>query len=347
MRPRLTSVAAAGMVIAALAACSEGADAGSTAAAKNDEGLVERAKKEGQVVLYPGFRDESIAAVKKAFEAKYGIEVVIKERLSSAALAQRVDADIRTNDKIGADWVQTTDQALATHLRKEGYSRPVSVDLFPGLDSNFVEGDAAIGCTVGVPVVGYNKDVLGEDFKIDSWDDLLDPKLAGKIMVADPRGSAAWASTWSAVLNDSGLGDDYISKIAGQDPQIVASSLVGTEQLVAGQGGVLLFGIPGLFEPAMEAGQKIDFWYPKDPAPVFFNFCLLPERAEHPNAGLLFFQWFMSEEGQELVQGIEGLASPLGNLEGTVPLPENFTKAPEPFKVEKDMPRILESLGIN
>lgn len=347
MSSRLLSLATAGVVALALAGCATGSDSGSDAEATGDGDLVSLAQEEGQVVVYTGWRDESIAAVKEAFEAEYGIEVIIDERFSSAALGQRIDADIRSSGQINADFVLTTDQALASYLYEEGLSKPVSADSFPGVTEDFVQGEASVGCAVGVPVVGYNKDVLGADFEIDSWDDLLDPALNGQIMIADPRNSAAWGNTWSAIYNDPTLGEDFLADIAATGFQPVASSLVGTEQLIAGQGGVLMFGIPSLFEPAMEAGQSIDFWYPADPAPVFFNFCLLPENSENPNAGELFLQWIMSEEGQQVANEIERLASPLGEVPGLIPLPENFTEAPAPYKVQQDMPNMVEILGFS
>lgn len=350
---RLALVGLAGALTVALAACSAGStpaepeETAATGAPLSEEELVELAQEEGRVVVYTGWRDDSIAAVKEAFSEKYGIEVVIEERFSSAALAQRIDADVRTDGRINADWVLTTDQALAQYLREEDLTLPVSVTDFPGLSENFVEGDTAIGCTVGVPVVGYNKDVLGDGAVIDSWDDLLDPALGSQLMIADPRGSAAWANTWSSIYNDPDLGSDYIQSLGELPYQPVASSLVGTEQLVAGQGGVLLFGIASLFEPAIEAGQNIDFWFPEGPAPVFFNFCMQTADSDNPHAGLLFFKWFMSEEGQNLVQGIERLASPLGDLPDSLPLPDDFTVAPDPNQVAEELPEIMSLLGFN
>ncbi|MFT4230231.1 MAG: extracellular solute-binding protein [Microbacterium sp.] len=346
---RSVAAAIAGAFIVALAGCSSTPTPESTGAstAASDEELVKLAQEEGQVVVYTGWRDDSIAAVKEAFQEKYGIEVVIEERFSSADLAQRIDSDVRTDGRIDADWVLTTDQALATYLSEEGYTLPVSASDFPGLDEKFVDGEAAIECTVGVPVVGYNTDVLGDDVVIDSWDDLLDPSLSGHIMIADPRNSAAWANTWSSMYNSSQLGEDFITTLGDQDYDPVASSLVGTEQLVAGQSGVLLFGIASLFEPAIEAGQPIKMWFPTDPSPVFFNFCMQTANSDHPNAGLLFFKWFMSEEGQNLVQGIERLASPLGDLPDTIPLPDDLTLAPEPTQVQDELPDILSLLGFS
>lgn len=345
MRRRLALVAVAGLVAATLVACSD-SGASTTAAASGDD-LVARAKKEGEVVWYTGGLDTSIKAVQKAFKAKYGIDVIVPERLSSAALAKRIDGEVRSTGHIGADMVMTTDLALTSYLRQEGYSTPVSIDMFPGLDKEFMQGDAAVGCGVIVPVIAYNTDVLG-DFTIDSWDDLLDPRLAGKIMVNDPRGSAAWLQLFSTVLNDKGLGADYLEKLKSQNFQPVASSLVGAEQLVAGQGGVLIAGIPSLFTKAIEEQKPIKMWFPTAPAPVSYDMCLLGSGTEHPNAAKLFLQWFMTEEGQAAATIPDYIASPLGDIKGAVvPLPKGYSKVPPPDKAKQDLPRILELLGFN
>lgn len=345
MRRRLALVAVASLIAATLVACSD-SGATTTAAATGDD-LVALAKKEGQVVFYTGGLDTSIKAIQKAFKAKYGIDVVVPERLSSAALAKRIDGEVRSTGHLGADVVMTTDLALSSYLREEGYSTPVSIDMFPGLDKEFMQGDAAVGCGVIVPVVAYNTDVLG-DFTIDSWDDLLDQRLSGKIMVNDPRGSAAWAQMFSTMLNDKGLGEDYLKKLKATNYQPVASSLVGAEQLTAGQGGVLLAGIPSLFVDAIAKNAPIKMWYPTDPAPVSFDMCLLGNGTAHPNAAKLFLQWLMTEEGQVAATIPDYIASPLGDIKGAVvPLPEDYSKVPAPDKVKQDLPRILESLGFN
>ncbi|MET7335430.1 extracellular solute-binding protein [Nonomuraea sp. NPDC005650] len=335
------------LAAAALVACSgNGEPPRSGTSAKGDE-LVALAKKEGQVVWYTGNLEPAVKSVQKAFKQAYGIDVVVPERLSSAALSQRIDADVRSNGVIGADVVLTTDLALSAYLKDKGYSTPVSIDMFPGLDKDFMQGDAAVGCGVIVPIIAYNTSVLG-DFKIKSWDDLLDPKLSGKIMVNDPRGSAAWAQLFSSLLNDSKLGEGYLAALKKQNYQPVASSLVGAEQLIAGQGGVLVAGIPGLFAQAMADKKPIEIWYPTAPAPVAFDMCLLTKAAAHPNAAKLFLQWLMTEEGQAAMTIPDRVASPLGNIKGAVvPLPANYLKAPPPEKVQQDLPRILNLLGFN
>lgn len=345
MRRRIALAASVAAVLALTSCSAGGAQAPADTSATGDE-LVTLARQEGQVIWYTGSLPPAVEAVQKAFKATYGIDVVVPERLSSAALAQRLDADVRGTGSLGADVILTTDMALAGYLGEKGYSVPLQAGMFPGLNTDFVQ-PTSVGCGVVVPVVAYNKAVLG-DFRIDSWNDLLDPRLSGKIMVNDPRGSAAWSQLFSTLLNDPRQGEKFFTGLKAQNYQPVASSLVGAEQLIAGQGGVLVAGTPALFTKAIKAGQPIEMWYPTDPAPVALDACLVAKGAKHPNAAKLFLQWLMTKEGQAAVTIPDAIASPLGDVPGAVvSLPANYTKAPAPGKVSEDLPRVQQLLGFH
>lgn len=341
MRRRLVLVTAT-LALSVLAACSGREDPAPAASTAEGDELVALARQEGQIVWYTGNLQPSIDAVQKAFRDTYGIEVRVPERLSSAALAQRIDADVRSAGAIGADVITTSDVALADSLRAEEYTAPVSIATFPGVPPAFVRGDAGVGCSVVVPVVGYR---TAGGLTIDSWDDLLDPRLSGRIMVNDPRNSAAWSQMFATLFDDPRLGEGYLRKLRAQDYQPVASSLVGVEQLVAGQGDVLLAGTPGQFAGV---GRDVAAWYPTDPAPVTVSQCVLPSGSTHPNAAKLFLQWLMTPDGQAALNNADYLASPLEGVPGaTVRLPANFVTAPPPARVQSELPRVLAALGFN
>lgn len=341
---RRAALAAAFLAVSVLAACSGGGPPAPAASVAEGDELVALAQQEGQVVWYTGNLQPSIDAVQKEFEATYGIEVVVPERLSSAALAQRIDADVRATDVIGADVITTADAALVDSLRADDYTMPLSAEMFPGVPADFMQGDAGVGCSVVVPVIGYNKAALG-DLTVDSWDDLLDPRLSGRIMVNDPRNSGAWAQLFATVLADPRLGESYLRKLRVQDYQPVASSLVGAEQLGAGQGDVLVAGTPAQFA---RPGADIATWFPTDPAPITVTPCVLTAGSAHPNAGKLFLQWLMTPEGQAAANNPDYLASPLESVPGaTVQLPDDYVQAPPPAEVDAALPTVLQSLGFS
>ena len=197
-----------------------------------------------------------------------------------------------------------------------------------------------------MPVGGYNTSGL-TDLTIDSWDDLLDPRLGGRLMLVDPRGSGAWAQMYATLLEDPRLGEGYLQRLGAQDQQPVANSIVGSEQLVAGQGDVFVAGTPSILQAAVDSGQPIGYWYPTDPSPVSFTNCLISSAAQHPNAAKLFLQWLMTEEGQAALNIPDYTASALGDIPGaTVPLPTEIARPAEPERVQEQLPRILELLRL-
>jgi iron(III) transport system substrate-binding protein len=346
MRRRFAvAVAVAGLAAAVLTACSSGGAATTEVSTAQGDELVALAQQEGQVVWYAGSLQPAIESVQRAFQEAYGIAVVVPERLSSAQLAQRIDADVRSTGALGADVIQTADPALSAYLRAEGYSAELTADQFPGVGPEFLQGDGAVACAVVVPVVGYNTAGL-TDLAIDSWDDLLDPRLAGRLMLVDPRGSGAWAQMYATLLEDPDRGEAYLQRLGAQDNQPVPNSIVGSEQLVAGQGDVFVAGTPSILQAAADAGQPVAYWSPTDPSPVSFTNCLVSASAQHPNAARLFLEWLMSEEGQAALNIPDYTASPLGDIPGApVPLPAEISRPEQPEQVQQEqLPRILELL---
>jgi iron(III) transport system substrate-binding protein len=343
-RRRFLAVAGMAVATAGLAACGGGAPPASdeTPLTADPAELERLAKAEGEVVWYSGGINANEPA-KKAFEQRYGITLTYS-RYSSADMAQRVQADVRSTGSVAADCVSISDTALLTFLRRENLTRAVTAADFPGFPAEFMLGDAGPLTQLAVAVVGTNSQQLA-GFAPRTWQDLLDPRLSGRIMVNDPRNSATWLQLWYDVLNTPALGESYLQAIAAQSYQPVASAPVGTEQLAGGQGSVLLASVPSLIDAAAEKGAPVGYYFPVDPSPVSYTAMSMVRDAAHPNAAYLFVRWAASEEGQTVLNAGEGTASVLGDLPGAVPRPANLRPAPDPDLVKATLPRITELLG--
>lgn len=347
MRKRLRLALAVGLTAVALAGCAgTGASPGGQTLT-NDMAETERlAKAEGEVHWLSAGTQAAGDAVAAAFQQRYGIRVTVT-RHSSAEMAQRIEGDVRSLGRVDADVTTQTDNALARTLRDEGYVMALSADRFPGLPPELMYCEIGPLVQFAVPVVGYNTERLG-GFVPDSWDDLLDPRLAGQIMITDPRTAATWAQIWHAVLNTPALGENYVKALAAHGFQPVASSLVGAEQLAAGQGSVLVASTPSVFHAQIAKGGPIAFFSPVNPAPVAYTSVAVVEGAAHPHAAHLFAAWLAGPEGSRVLNAAEGTASPLGDLPGTFPVPAGVaTTPPDPAAVRASGARAAQLLGFN
>lgn len=305
------------------------------------------AKEEGQVDWLAAGTEAASTIVAEAFEEQYGIEVNWT-RYTSADMAQRVQSDTRSHGRVLADVTTQTDNGLALHLRDEGWIEPVSAEQFPDFPADLMFEDVGPIVQLAIPVIGYNVDLL-DGFTPASWQDLLDPRLQGEIMITDPRTAATWGQIWYAILNEPSLGESFVEELGATGYQPVASSLVGAEQLTAGQGAVLLASLPSVFDAQVANGANIEYFSPTDPAPAAYTSVSLISEAEHPNAAYLFALWLTSEEGSRIMNAAEGSASPLGiEGEGVVPLPPGVnTVPPAPDAVREAGEEAARLLGMN
>ncbi|MFJ8927579.1 ABC transporter substrate-binding protein [Streptomyces sp. NPDC102364] len=346
-----TWVAAVALLSLTAAGCgsSDAADSGSAAQKLSTKELVKKAKGEGKAVWYAGgVRAQDAAA---AFEKKYGIKVRV-ERLSGGALSQRVQGDVKSTGHLGADVIDNANMDLLSELVEQGLARHLTAKDVPGYP---VAGEVkGVGntCRISVAVIGYNTELLGK-WRPKTWRDLLDPRLKGKLMVSDPNDSDAWATLWSQVLRTPALGRDYLKAVAAQGIQPVASSLVGAEQLGAGQGAALVAATTSLLEDQQKAKAPVGFFVPKDPSPVVPTVCMPAIGSAHPYAGELLERYLLSKEGQEVLNSTERAASVYTGLKGTLALPPNAAPMPhdkdftaQTARVRKDLPEINKLLGV-
>ncbi|MET0200112.1 MAG: extracellular solute-binding protein, partial [Rhodococcus fascians] len=241
-------ISAVGLVV--LTACG-GGNAQSVAVSDNLADLTAAAQSEGALTWYSGSPPETAATVAEAFEAEYGIKVTVV-RLTSAQIAQRFVAESKAGD-VQADVLTTVDEAFFRDMRSQGLTKALTDGQFGEVPEEYRLDDAAVQFLAGPISVPYNTEAV-RGFTIDSWDDLLNPALRGKIVLADPRGSRAWAQLWTVILNDPNLGEDYIRSFAQQNFSLVDSGTVGFEMLSAGEATAVVAGVVNSTQPLIDAG---------------------------------------------------------------------------------------------
>lgn len=337
----------AALLLVFLAAC--GSDSGDSATedlpTDLDE-LVAAAQEEGSLVWYTGTVEKTSAAVVEAFKAKYGIDVEVV-RLNSADIAQRVHSEYDSG-KVGSDVISISDHVVLKGLADDGVVRSLPEEYFGDIPEEFRLGD--FGPVISLTKAAVNFNTEGGGVQIESWDDLLDPALKGKLIVVDPRGTGpagVYAQFWSAVLNNPDLGEDFVRELAKQDFVVQSSALPAVEMIVAGEADAVIASSVAAILGVNAAGAKLANFLPTDPAVLYRNYAALPDGASSPNAGALFLRFLTSEEGSSVLAAAENASSPLGDIPGADPLPEGeIADIPSDEQLEKDLATVVELLGL-
>ena len=294
-RRQFTAAAASGLAAAALGVRP------STAQNFGAPDLIEAAKKEGRIVYYTANFTEVEQEVIKAFNKRFPFVKVEMVRAPGGQLITRVKTEAAAG-KLAADVVDHSDRALMQPLEDlfQDYTPPNSGDYIPEV---LISKKLWPRVTLGWSIC-YNTELVKNPPK--SWMDLTKPEYGPKKIgqVIAPSGG----TTWTRVMFERQvLGDDYHKKQAATQPVLYPSGAPLSDAVVRGEVEIapLLYNI---IYVKKRDGAPVEVFFPPEGVPLNFYASGVTKTAANPNAGKLFLNWCLSEEGQAF------MIKELGNL---------------------------------
>ena len=291
------AAALACVAAAAFAQTPSGRDIYMYQGANREARLVAGAKKERQVVLYSTMTVADGKALATAFEQKYGVRVShwrgSAEKIVSRALAE---ARARRNE---ADVFETSSHRIEALYRErllEDFHTPVLRDIvaeaFPRGHGQYVADRFAFF------VMGYNTNLVKGEELPATYGDLLHPRWTGRITIEGT--DVLWfAAVAKAMGEEKGIA--YFRKLAAMKPEI-RHGHIHTAQLVAsGEVPFFLTAYNNNIETLKSKGAPVE-WKPLQPAFGQAAAVGLSRYAPHPHAALLFTEFVLSKEGQEILK---------------------------------------------
>lgn len=262
-------------------------------------------------------------------------------RLATGALATRY-AQERDAGVINADIISLADPNFIAQGAANGWFVPITAETLPvlaSLDPAWMKNDAV---TSSLSILGfaYNTDEVS-DTPPQSWEDLLDPQYAGRIILGDPRAVPSYMALFRILREE--LGDDYLTGLAAQQPVVVPSVVPAMQQLAAGEMAIVVPTVMTTVRPLSEAGAPVDFMAPELTTGNEFE-TMLSAGASSPNAALCLLAFLMSEEGQIAYNGPTSV-SPFPDVLETAPMPSNYM-APRIPEIGEHAGEIVELLRL-
>jgi iron(III) transport system substrate-binding protein len=258
--------------------------------------LVEGAKKEGALSLYATVPMAYLQAIIAGFEKKYGIKVNLW-RASSETVLQRVLTEAKSNTA-SFDVVESISTPIEA-MHREGILQqvrsPVQSELQPWALPAHRDWSATL---LYVYVQAYNTNKIKKEDLPKTYADLLDPKWKG--LLAMETADDQW---FMEVLKEMGQ----------QKGERFFRDLVTTNGLQLRTGHSVLNNLVGAGDVPMaltvynvdpenlkKKGAPID-WFVLGPAIAIPNAVGVSRKATHPNAAVLFYEYMMGEEAQQVL----------------------------------------------
>jgi iron(III) transport system substrate-binding protein len=262
--------------------------------ADRDARLLEKARQEGSVSIYTSLATKESTPLAQAFEKKYGIKVELW-RATSDKVVQRALTEGMARRHV-ADVVETNGPEMEMMAREkllsEFYS-PHFADLPPQAIS---PSRPWVTDRLNFFVVAYNTSKYRREDLPRHYEGFLDPKWKGQIGIEAT--DVEWMST---IINKLGRerGMHLFERLSAMRPDVRKSHILLAEMVGANEVPVALTVYNSEVESLKRRGAPID-WVPVEPVVGRPQGIGLMKNAPHPNAALLFADYVLSPEGQQL-----------------------------------------------
>ena len=262
--------------------------------ARAADGLLEGAKKEGQVVVYASMETQSAQRLTVAFEKKYPFIKVDATRIGSERMASRLVAEAQAKN-VHADVVSQSGFDFYGVLQKgifESYASPERSALPQEYrdDKGLWTMPAAT-----LNVIAYNKRMVADADVPKSFWDLTEPKWKGQLLMDENE--SKWMSGMMSLYGE-GKAMDLMRNLAKQAIQFRTGHSLLQTLLAAGERPIVVVAFANGVDRLKKDGAPVE-WIAAEPV-IGLTFGLgLVKNAPHPNAARLFIDFVLSRVGQE------------------------------------------------
>jgi iron(III) transport system substrate-binding protein len=208
-----------------------------------------------EVVVYSPHGKEILEPVEKAFETAHPDIDLIWYDLPTATCASRIRAEAAA-PQADVWWGGPAGEFIAAE--RSGLLAAYTPSWIDQVDSSTYSQEQKWFSDWQTPeVIMYNKDKLTAEEAPQDWDDVLDPKWSGRLIIRDPLQSGTMKTIYGAmVLRASSVdaGFEWLKKLDKQNKgEYAAKPLMMYEEIKRGKGDISLWNMAVVF---IHSGQN-------------------------------------------------------------------------------------------
>lgn len=260
--------------------------------------FVHTARAADNLIWYSGSSARSVAAWAEMFQKESGIPTE-HFRTGGVKLAQKFEAEVKANQvrcsvmdsslpSIMMDWVDRG--LIAKYNSPEAKHFPADVQ-----DPGYWAPIKALVLTIT-----YNADIIKPADAPTKWEDLLDPKWKGKMVMPDAFYSGA-ALHWYGAIRKA-YGKSFMEKLAKQDVLIRRGSGATAKAVTSGERPLSPMLLMYRVFADIKKGANLYVSIPEEGTAVSYMVIGVPKAAPNPEAGKKFIDFALSKPAQTFWQ---------------------------------------------
>jgi iron(III) transport system substrate-binding protein len=263
-----------------------------------DTKVIEAAKKEGELAWWSTIAQDQSQKLIDEFMKRYPFIKANYWRSGSVGLHNKIMIEARAGRSSWDVVSQTTPEFIYELKQKKiiaAYNSPERTHF----STDLKDRDGYWTGTYALPTgLGFNTQQVKREDVPKSYKDLLDSRWKGGKISIDDENYELLVGLVEAWGKNAAV--EYLKGLAAQSPLIGRGATQRTQMLAAGE-FPLAISYTHTVEWSKSQGTSVD-WVNLEPVVIKFDGITLGTKAPHPNAGKLFIDFVLSQQGQELLQ---------------------------------------------
>ncbi|MBH8596924.1 MULTISPECIES: extracellular solute-binding protein [unclassified Thermoactinomyces] len=256
---------------------------------------------EEKVVVYSPHGKEILQEFEKRFEQAHPHVDVEWLDIGSQEILDRVRSE-RENPQADVWWGAPS--VMFEKAREEGLLQPYHPSYSKALPRQFrAVDDSWTGTSQTPEVIMYNSQKVSPSEAPKDWDDLLDPKWKGKIIIRYPLASGTMRTIFSAMIyrfeqqdHSPQKGYEWLRKLDANTHSYAANPEIMYNQIARGEGVITVWDMPDTVMLKEKKHYPFDYVIPKSGTPVLTEGIAIIKGAKHPKAAEAFYEFVNTQE---------------------------------------------------
>lgn len=154
-------------------------------------------------------------------------------------------------------------------------------------------------------VIAYNTAVIPRDSAPQDWNDVLNPKWRGKVIIRDPIASGTMRAIFGAIIARSVTttgspqsGYDWLKRLDANTKEYVLNPTILYQKLKSREGLITLWDMPDVATMRDRVGIPIDYVIPKSGTPLLVDAIAIVHGTSHPREARLYYEFVTSKQAE-------------------------------------------------
>ena len=152
-------------------------------------------------------------------------------------------------------------------------------------------------------VIGYNRDAVSDADAPKDWDDLLDPKWKGKILIRDPIASGTMRAIFGAIMARSiaqtgkpDAGYEWLRKLDANTREYTLNPTILYQKLGRQEGVVTMWDMPDIATLEQRTRIPVKYSIPTSGTPLLVDGIAIVAGSKHPAEARQYYEYVTTPE---------------------------------------------------